>query len=62
MRIFLWVLLAAVVLGIIGIAAVPLFVLIDLRSGGDGWGLCPGGLENCDSSYFDAPELAAALT
>lgn len=61
MRVLLWVLVGVVVLAIVGIAAVPLFVLLDLRNGGDGWGLCPGGLGECESSYFDGPELATAL-
>ncbi len=61
MRILLWALVGAVVLAIVAIAAIPLFVLLDLRGGGDGWGLCPGGLGACESSYFDGPELATAL-
>jgi hypothetical protein len=46
---------------VIVIAAIPALVLIDLVGGGDGWGLCPNGLENCESSYFDGPELVALL-
>jgi hypothetical protein len=36
-------------------------VLVDLTSGGDGWGLCPDGIDDCSTSYFDGPELVAGL-
>jgi hypothetical protein len=57
LRIFIVVLLGAV----LGIAVVPLFVLMNLNDGGDGWGLCPDGLESCRTSYFDGFELLAML-
>ena len=49
-------------LAVIGVAAIPMLVVIDLIGGGQGWGLCPDRLRSCESSYFDAPELLAALT
>ncbi len=49
-------------LAVIVIAAVPLLVVIDLIGGGRGLGLCPNRLRQCESSYFDGPELMAALT
>lgn len=47
--------------GAITIAAVPIFVLIDLLDGGTGYGLCPGGIEACSLPYSAAPELAVLL-
>ncbi len=44
-----------------GLAIVPLLVLLDLSSGGTGYGLCPRGLSGCDTPYTAAPELAAVL-
>jgi hypothetical protein len=46
---------------VLGVAVVPLFVLMDLNESGDGWGLCPDGLESCRTSYFDGVELLAML-
>lgn len=51
-----------VVLAIVGVAAIPLLVTIDLVGGGSGWGLCAKRLGNCRTSYFDGPELAGLLT
>ncbi len=48
-------------LAVIAVAAIPLFVVVDLIGGGQGWGLCPERLRSCSSSYFDGPELMAAL-
>ncbi len=50
------------VLVAIGIAIVPILVLIDLLDGGTGWGLCPGGLELCDKPFSTGPELIIILT
>jgi hypothetical protein len=59
------VLLRAIIVVLIGaavaVALVPLMVLLDLRRGGTGWGLCPDGLGGCRSSYFDGFELMAWL-
>lgn len=46
----------------VGLAAVPLLVLIDLLDGGTGFGLCPDGLELCDKPYSTAAELGILLT
>jgi hypothetical protein len=46
----------------IGIAVVPILVLIDLLDGGTGWGLCPAGLEACANPYTTAAEFAVMLT
>lgn len=51
----------ALILAALGVAAIPLVVLLDLSSGGSGWGLCPRGLAGCDTPYTAGPELASAL-
>ena len=53
LRAILVVLIAAA----IGVALIPLLVLLDLRRGGSGWGLCTGGLGDCRNSYFAGFEL-----
>ena len=59
------VLLRAIIVGLIGaavaVALIPLMVLLDLRRGGSGWGLCPEGIADCRNSYFDGFELLAWL-
>jgi len=49
------------ILAALAVTAVPLVVLLDLSSGGSGWGLCPRGLAGCDTPYTAGPELAAGL-
>lgn len=46
----------------VGIAVVPILVMIDLVSGGTGYGLCPGGLEACDRPYTTGAEIVILLT
>jgi hypothetical protein len=46
----------------IGIAMVPILVLIDLLDGGTGWGLCEAGLQACSNPYTTAAEFAVVLT
>jgi hypothetical protein len=55
------ILIGVIIAAIVGVALVPLLVLLDLVGGGDGWGLCPDGVASCATSYFDGPELAASL-
>ena len=54
-------LIGALVAAIVGVALIPLYVLLDLRSGGSGWGLCAEGFGRCRTSYFSGLELVAAL-
>lgn len=54
-------LIGALVAVIVGVALIPLYVLLDLRSGGTGWGLCAEGFGRCRTSYFSGLELVAAL-
>ena len=46
----------------IGIALIPILVLIDLLDGGTGWGLCPQGIEACNNPYTTAAEFGIVLT
>lgn len=46
----------------VGIAAVPVVVMINLLGGGTGFGLCPNGLEACENPYSTAAEFAVLLT
>ena len=46
----------------IGIALIPILVLIDLLDGGTGWGLCPQGIEACNNPYTTAAEFGVLLT
>ncbi len=46
----------------IGIALVPVLVLIDLLDGGTGWGLCPDGINACNNPYTTAAEFGVLLT
>ncbi len=54
-------LIGVLVAVIVGVALIPLYVLLDLRSGGSGWGLCADGFGRCRTSYFSGFELVAAL-
>jgi hypothetical protein len=53
--------LRVIIVGLIGaaiaVALIPLMVLLDLRRGGSGWGLCSDGLGECRTSYFAGFEL-----
>jgi hypothetical protein len=44
------------------IAVVPIVVMIDLVSGGTGYGLCPGGLDACDRPYTTGAEIVIILS
>jgi hypothetical protein len=46
----------------IGIALIPILVLIDLLDGGTGWGLCPNGIEACDNPFTTAAEIGVLFT
>lgn len=59
------VILRVLIIGLIGaavaVALIPLMVLLDLRRGGTGWGLCAEGLGECRNSYFAGFELVGWL-
>jgi hypothetical protein len=46
----------------VAIAVVPILMMIDLVSGGSGFGLCPGGLETCELAYTTGAEIVIMLT
>jgi uncharacterized membrane protein YhaH (DUF805 family) len=46
----------------VAIAVVPILLMIDLVSGGSGFGLCPGGLETCELAYTTGAEIVIMLT
>lgn len=50
------------VVAAVGVAIVPILVLIDLLDGGTGWGLCPSGIEFCHRPYSAGAELIIVLT
>ena len=54
------VLLLAITAVVLTVA--PILVLVDLVSGGTGFGLCPGGIEICDRPYTTGPEIIILLT
>jgi len=53
--------IGALVAAVLGVALVPLLVLLDLGDGGTGWGLCDAGVATCRTSYFAGFELLAVL-
>ena len=55
------IVIGLVITAIVAVALVPMFALLDLAGGGDGLGLCHGGLASCHTSYFDGPELLGML-
>lgn len=58
---WLRIITGVLLLAVLAVAVVPLLVLLDLAGGGDGYGLCPDGLRECDISYIGWLELAAGL-
>lgn len=59
--VWLRIVVAVLALGALAVAAVPLAVLVDLSSGGTGYGLCPQGLADCTLGYGRAIELSMYL-
>jgi len=53
--------IGALIAAALGVALIPLMVLLDLGDGGTGWGLCEVGVATCRSSYFAGFELLAIL-
>ena len=55
--------IAILLLGVVAvaIATVPLLVLIDLLGGGTGFGLCPGGLQECEKPLSTGAEMVVIL-
>ena len=59
--VWLRALLLILVLLAVGLAALPVLVLLDLLRGGTGYGLCEGGLSACPEHYTAGPALAVYL-
>lgn len=57
--IVLRVVIGLLVAAVVAVALVPALVIMDLNSGGTGWGLCPDGVAECRNSYFAGFELIA---
>lgn len=55
--------IAILLLGVVAvaIATVPLLVLINLLGGGSGFGLCPGGLQECEKPFSTGAEMVVIL-
>lgn len=43
------------------LAVIPPAMLVDLLTGGTGYGLCEGGLGECDAAYMTGPALAGRI-
>lgn len=59
--IWLRLIVAVLLLGAFAVAVIPLLVLLDLASGGTGYGLCPAGVSACDFGYLRPLELTTYL-
>lgn len=55
------ILVVIIIVAVVAVALLPLAVLLDLAGGGDGFGICAGGIGACRTSYFDGPELLGIL-
>ncbi len=55
------VLTAIAILGVLLVAAFPLYILLDLTSRGDGMGICPSGLAGCKTPLLSSFQLSATL-
>jgi hypothetical protein len=60
-KIALRALIGVLVAAAAGVALVPLLVILDIREGGDGWGLCASGFSGCRTTYFSGFEFVAVL-
>ena len=58
MVVFLKTVRGLLILAALAIAVVPPAALIDLLTGGTGYGLCENGLAGCDSAFLDGPAMA----
>lgn len=59
--VWLRLIVAVLLLGAFAVAVIPLLVLLDLASGGTGYGLCPAGIRSCAFGYLRPVELVAWL-
>lgn len=54
--------MALLLVAVLAVAVVPLIVLLNLASGGTGYGVCPHGLQSCEVVYLSGLELLLVLT
>jgi hypothetical protein len=59
---FIRISILLLIVAALGIAVVPLLVMLDLLQGGSGFGLCPGGIVACDVPYTTPFEFLVILT
>jgi hypothetical protein len=59
--VWLRVVVALLVLGAVAVGVLPLLILVDLSSGGTGFGVCPNGIGDCVISYSRPIELSMYL-
>lgn len=55
------ILILGLIAAAIGVAVVPILVMLDLLDGGTGWGLCPNRIESCDVPYTTPFEFLLIL-
>ncbi len=55
------VVIGILIVAAVGVALIPLVVLLDLHEGGTGWGLCEAGVDGCSNSYFAGFEMLAGV-
>ena len=58
---FLKILRGFLILVALVLAVIPPAMLVDLLTGGTGYGLCEGGLGACDAAYMTGPTLAGRI-
>ena len=59
MIVVLRVVIGLLVAAAVAVAIIPMLVIMDLNSGGTGWGLCSEGIGTCRTSYFAGFEMLA---
>lgn len=58
---FLKTIRGLLILAALVLAVIPPAILVDLLTGGTGYGLCEGGLGGCDSAFMTGPALAGRI-
>ena len=58
---FLKTIRGLLILAALVLAVIPPAILVDLLTGGTGYGLCEGGLGECDTAYMTGPMLAGRV-
>ena len=58
---FLKALRGFLILSALLLAVIPPAMLVDLLTGGTGYGLCEGGLGECDAAYMTGPALGGRI-